>query len=498
VKVATKEIKSLQKLMTEEVVRTGTLLKKNPFIPHWPTPKQWLYLSLPHREAMYGGAAGGGKSDALLMAAAMYVDRPHYAALLFRNSFAQLNKPGALMDRAHEWFRPTAARWDDEKHAYRFPSGASISFGYLESAQDKHEYQSAEYQFIGFDELTQFRREDYLFLNSRLRRLAGSDIPVRLRSATNPGGFGHDWVLQRFIIDGYKDHRPFIPAKLEDNPYLDREEYDKFLQELDPYTRQQLREGNWFARPPGFKFRREWFEIVDEAPRNAQRVRWWDLAATVEPKRRVGSKLSSDDPDYTVGMLLARDNAGVYYIEDVVRGRWAPSDVKRIVVQTAKRDELKFGLDLEIWMEQEPGSSGVIAIDEFRLLLDAYTFHGLKSTGKKEVRANPAAAAAGARNIKLVQGAWISDFLTEAEQFPDPSVHDDQIDTLSGSYYVLARQGTVSNDDYVYGIWRCASCATPFHWESQKPCPKCGTKAPLVYVQSSLEDELEQEEILAG
>lgn len=418
------------------------------------------------------------------------------------------------MSRSQEWWGGTAAHWDGNAHTWSFPNGGTITFGYLETAKDKYRYQSAEFQMVGFDELTQFQEVDYKYLHSRLRRLAGSEVPIRMRSATNPGGFGHDWVLRHFLTEGKlkgcsfcgtayawdqefcpecyqacdpawpQPARPFVQSKLRDNPSIDEVAYLRQLMKLDPFTRQQLLDGNWFARPPGRKFRREWFDIDEEAPRDAERIRWWDMAATEEPKRRPGTKLTLADPDYTVGLLLARNAQGLYWIEDIVRGRWKPHEAERVVVNTAARDASKYtNLGFEIWMEQEPGSSGLFATEHFRLLLDGYAFHALPSTGKKEIRANPASSAAGARNIHLVYGPWISEFLNEAEQFPDPNVHDDQIDCLSGSFNVLSRRGATSQDDWALGIWRCRSCGHGFMWEPGRSCPQCGTEAAQEYMQ---------------
>ena len=97
-----------------------------------------------------------------------------------------------LMDRARDWLGGTQARWNAHDHVWTFPSGASLTFGYLETERDKYRYQSSELQYIGFDELTQFGESQYLYLFSRLRRLAGCKVPLRMRSASNPGGLGHD------------------------------------------------------------------------------------------------------------------------------------------------------------------------------------------------------------------------------------------------------------------------------------------------------------------
>lgn len=228
------------------------------YAPQDPTERQALFLSLKdEREVFYGGAAGGGKSSCLLMAALEYVHIPSYAALLLRRTYQDLAKPGALMDRAHQWLRGTGARWNEQKKQWTFPSGATLTFGYLETANDKYQYQGAEYQFVGFDELTQFSESSYTYLFSRLRRLEASEVPLRMRSASNPGGIGSRWVNERFIPDDFtperakearvfwKDGRAFIPARLDDNPHLDRVEYAASLNELDPVTREQLLRGDW-------------------------------------------------------------------------------------------------------------------------------------------------------------------------------------------------------------------------------------------------------------
>lgn len=235
--------------------------------PQEPSERQALFLGLNDtREVFYGGAAGGGKSSCLLMAALEYVNTAGYSALLLRRTYADLSKPGALMDRANGWLKSSLAKWNEQKKQWTFPSGATLTFGYLDTENDKYQFQGSEYQFIGFDELSQFTESQYLYLFSRLRRLQDSDVPLRMRSASNPGGVGARWVFQRFIPekftpqdaveprvwwkdgvgeDGKEFKRAFIPARLQDNPYLDRHEYEQALNELDPITREQLLRGDW-------------------------------------------------------------------------------------------------------------------------------------------------------------------------------------------------------------------------------------------------------------
>jgi hypothetical protein len=225
-------------------------------VKHEPTVKQALALVV-HRfverpddpvEIFYGGAAGGGKSDWLLMAALQYVDRPDYAAIIFRRTYAQLAKPGALIARAKEWLGSTDAKWNESNKAWRFPSGATLQFGYLEDPTDREDHQSAEYQFVGFDELTHFEERDYTYLFSRLRRTEGQDIPLRQCSASNPGSRGHAWVRDRLVEGSAEaENRVFIPARIEDNEHLDEQAYMVSLGHLSDVLQMQLREGVWDA-----------------------------------------------------------------------------------------------------------------------------------------------------------------------------------------------------------------------------------------------------------
>lgn len=398
--------------------------------PHRVTDHQAAFLLLTDIEALFGGAAGGGKSESLLMAALQYVDVPDYAALIIRLTYQDLMLPGAIMDRAKDWFRPHPdVRWSEDRKTFTFPSGATLTFGHLSDQEARYRYQSSEFQSIGCDELTQLRESDYRYLFSRLRRPEGMPVPLRMRSGTNPGGHGHEWVKQRFLIEGPGRGRIFVPARLDDNPYLDRVAYERSLAQLDPITRAQLRWGDWGARPPGEMFQREWFaeRIVDERPADATWVRRWDLAAT--EKRRPG-----DDPDHTAGVLMGRTRDKDIYIADVVRKQGTPGDVEKLVRTTAEMD----GRDVHVRMEQEPGSSGKTVIASYAKTLMGFDFRGIPSTGSKAARATPLASFAQAGHVYLVRGTWMSDFLSELEAFPQDAVHDDQVDAASGAFADLA------------------------------------------------------------
>lgn len=222
------------------------------YVPHAPTPRQMQFLNVQAPEALYGGAAGGGKSDCLLMDAIRYCTVPGYTAILFRRTYTDLALPGAIMDRSHQWLQGTDAVWNGTDKQWRFPSGAILQFGYLDTDKDKYRYQSAEFTFVGYDEASQFPEGNYTYLLSRLRRREGFPIAPRARCASNPGGVGHDWVFSRFVKPGAMF--PFVPSTLEDNPHIDAQDYRERLQRLDSTTRAQLLEGRWIRDGQGLLY----------------------------------------------------------------------------------------------------------------------------------------------------------------------------------------------------------------------------------------------------
>jgi predicted phage terminase large subunit-like protein len=393
------------------------------YSPQQPTPQQQRFLDLTCREALYGGAAGGGKSSALLMAALQYVDVPGYAAIIFRRTYADLALPGALMDRAQEWLGPTAARWNTTEKTWQFPSGATLSFGYLEHPADRFRYQSAEFQFCGMDELTQLPEVSYRYLFSRLRRLVGAEVPIRMRGATNPGGIGHEWVRRRFLIEGDAHGRVFVPAKLEDNPYLDAESYRQSLAELDPVTRQQLEAGDWDVRPEGTFFQRKWLTVTGDVPARFERiVRFWDLSA--------------GKGDYTAGVLLGMAGKDAYVL-DVQRYLLPPGEQEAQIAITAELDDATYG-PVPIRIEQEGAAGGAFTVHHFVTgPLAGRDVLGAAIVGSKQQRAGPFAAACQNRLVQIAAAPWTRDFLDELLSFPDPHIHDDQVDAVAGAYNQL-------------------------------------------------------------
>lgn len=437
--------------------------KLTKYIPHTPTPKQAAFLWLNTEEAFFGGAAGGGKSDALLMAALQYVDVPGYNALLLRDTYANLVKPEGLLDRANEWLTPTDANWIGDMKAWSFPSGATVSFGYLDGPRDHFNYQGPAYQFVGIDEIVNIKEHQALYLFSRLRKktpesyiedilrlkkfddptkeflnkiyIQYKNIPMRFRSASNPPRLEQlekgAWVKTRYVDKTTRQRDIiYIPSKLEDNPHLDEKEYRKSLAKLDPITRKQLEDGDWDVHVQGRFFNRKSFKLVDHIPNKAdiqQTVRRWDLAATEEDPTK--------DPAYTVGVRMHLSIHGDYYIDSVVRFRESPRGVEQLIRQTADMD----GRSVSISMEQEPGSGGVNTIDHYRTkILPDFPFYEDKKTGSKIDEARPFAGQAEAGNIYLLNAEWNEAYLDELDVFPDGKFKD-QVDASTGAYNFLAQ-----------------------------------------------------------
>ena len=410
--------------------------KEVSYCPHAPHPKQTAFLKTEVLEALFGGAAGGGKSDALLMSALQYVDVPGYSAMIFRNTFADLALPGAIMDRLREWLGEyPEVKWSKQSNMAVFPSGARITFGYLDGPDDHLRYKGAEAQFLGFDELTEIREQHYRYLISRLRKPNHgplSRVPLRARAATNPAP---NWVRRYFIEEGMEKKRLYVPCKFDENPFVDSESYSEALDRLSAVDKARLKGGDWYAEESGNLFDRSDFRVIspEDVPEEAfmNVVRYWDLAGS-EPTD------ANPDPDYTVGAKVAIVD-GVMYVLDVRRFRTGPAEIESRIWQTAQED----GANVQIRMEKDPGQAGKAQISHFaRNVLLGFNFDGNPITNDKASRVANWASKAKRGEIHLVRGDWVTAFLDEAMAF-DPmagknsKVHDDQMDAISGAFEIL-------------------------------------------------------------
>lgn len=362
------------------------------------------------------------------MAALQYVDIPGYSAILFRKTYADLSLPGALIDMAKNWLAPFTetgeVKWSEKEKRFTFPSGAKLSFGYLESDNDCFRYQGAEFQYIGMDEVTHISPANYRYLFSRLRKPKTLKVPLRFRATANPGGQFGEYYYQRFFVEGEEKGRVFIGAGLDDNPYLDKEEYIQALDELDAVTKEQLLNGNWDIKESGDLFSSKWIIPIDAAdiPDDVRMVRFWDCASSDVKKNKRA--------DTTVGMKVGFSK-GVYYIMDIQAIQATPAKVEKLMELVAKMD----GRRCAIRMEQEPGSSGDMIVDKYaRTIFAGYDFKGIRSTGSKADRARPASSAAEKGYVYIRKGIKkTTEFLDQLDIFPK-GAHDDYVDAFAGAF----------------------------------------------------------------
>ena len=286
-----------QQLLTQDVIDSATpnvqehIDKQNVvFKPN--TGPQTDFLAASEREVFYGGARGGGKSYAMLVDPLRYCDRQHHRALLLRRTMPELRDLITHSQRLYNRAFP-GAKWREQEKEWRFPSGAKIEFGYAENMTDALRYQGQSYTWIGIDELPQYPSPDiYNFLRSSLRSV-DTEIPVYMRATGNPGNIGSQWVREMFVDPAVPNSafdinidtplgtkvitRRFIPAKLQDNPYLTQtDDYYAMLASLPEVQRKQFLDGDWDAfEDSAFPEFNKSIHVVDpfEVPKGWQKFR---------------------------------------------------------------------------------------------------------------------------------------------------------------------------------------------------------------------------------
>ena len=413
----------------------------NPYIPVVPFYNQILLL-FSRGSVLYGGARGGGKSEASLIGALQYVDFPDWKAGIFRLTFPDLSVPGAIMDRALDWLHKDrnpllkkagiAPHWDSQTKTFLFPSGAKIMFGHIQYDMDVDKYQGSEFHLLILDEAVQFTEHKLVRIQGSNRKKENDPLPIRIWFTGNPGGVSHDYFVDRFI----KGNGTFIDSKYVDNPYLNHKEYAKKFDEIrdsDPILYRQWKLGDWNAIPEGKIFKRKWFtentyEIITEKIK--QWVRFWDLAATKEE-----DDTKKGGPDWTVGMLLGLGESGRVYLEDIVRIRYDPDEAEQTIYDTAREDAAKYGrLNVKVRVEQEGGASAKFVMNTFSKNLPGYDFEGHNVQRKSKLdRARAFVSFIKHGHLKIKEGAmWLVNFLNEITAFPTKGIHDDQVDSMSG------------------------------------------------------------------
>jgi len=435
---------------------------------------QTAFLSTEADIAIYGGAAGGGKTFGLLVEPLRHHDNKRFGGVIFRKNTTQVRNKGGLWDESMQLYSKMGAQPKEARLEWVFPSRATMKFAHLEHETTVLDYQGSQIPFIGFDELTHFSEQQFFYLLSRNRSMSGVAGYVRATCNPDPDSWVRRFIDWWIAPDGYpikersgvlrwfirKDDRliwgdsreeifkehgrgpeiqpksvTFIPSLVYDNKILMQKDpaYLANLLALPRVDRLRLLGGNWNIRATaGTMFQRSWFEVVDALPAGWISVcRYWDRAAT-KPSE------SNPDPDWTRGLKLYKYPNGTFIVADVRSCRDTPGKVEDLVKTTATHD----GKTVTVWGEQDPGSAGVADAQRFRTLLQGFDVKIAKPTSNKVVRAKPVSAQCEARNIKVFRAPWNEEFFSELENFPDGS-HDDIVDALSGAFNELSQGSSI-------------------------------------------------------
>lgn len=314
--------------------------------------------------------------------------------------------------------RSVTAYKNETRHYIRMVNGAEIS---VKSAQEPDSLRGVGLDGVVMDEVAFFDQEAWTdSLRPTLADKQGWAIFI-----TTPQG--HNWFYDLFEFAGNEDgwerwHRP-----TSDNPLIPASELASARRENAIKFRQEYEAD--FEAIQGSLFRRDWFSIVDQWPRNFEKiVRYWDKAATAK-----------STADYSAGVLVG-SVAGLFgdefYIVNVVRGQWSIDEREKMILRVAHMDRENFGPHVVTWVEQEGGSAGPESAKHTINRLAGFNVRAnpVQGTGSKEVRAQPLASQLQAGFVKLCKGPWNHAFIDEAIMFPNPKIHDDQVDAASGAF----------------------------------------------------------------
>lgn len=438
---------------------------------------QEAFLSSSADIAILGGAAGGGKSWALLLEPLRHVTtNRRFTPVIFRRTLADATKPGATWDQMGRVYPMLGAKPRQQPYEYRFPGGGTITIGHLEHETTVQDWQSSEVPLFLFDELTHFSRNQFFYMLSRNRSTCG--VRPYIRATTNPdadswvAGFIAWWIDQETglavpersgvirwfarisdelrwadsrqeLIDLYPGCEPksvtFVLAMLEHNKILMEADpgYRANLMAMPLVERERLLGGNWKIRPAaGLYFRRSWCTVVDAVPAGTKEVRGWDLAAT--------PKTQSNDPDWTCGTKIGKMPDGRFIVTDHRRAQHGPADVERMLVNTAAEDTKM----VSIAIPQDPAQAGKTQVFQLSKILNGYNCRFRSAGGDKITRFGGFSAQAEVGNVLVLRGPWNEDWFTQLEAFPE-GVHDDDADSTSEAFNFLVekRAPMVISDD---------------------------------------------------
>lgn len=453
----------------------------------WNSQPQRSFMSSKADIAIYGGAAGGGKTYALLLEALRSIKEPGYTAAIFRRTKPQIKKPGGPWAESLKLYAGLGARPNLLELSWRFPSGARVEFHHLQYETDTMAWLGAQITFLAFDQLETFTESQFWDMLARNRSTCDVVPYVRATCNPDPDCFlyknGSDqgliswwvdpdtglpipersgvlrWFIRRDEVLSWADSpgelramhpnvpaeefQPksvtFIAASVYDNVDLMRAnpEYLANLLALTRVKRLRMLGGNWKVRASaGNVFRPEWFKVAKAVPSDlTKEVRAWDLASTLETGK--------NDPDWCVSFRVGMRADKSIWIWGCVRFRGSSLDVENAIENTARRD----GVVVPGLIEQEGGSSGKGWPDMIiRTRLQGLNYRYQKPVGNKVDRASPLSAQCEVGNVFLVDGPWVQAFLNECENFPEGG-HDDQVDAVSAGYNFLVQSGMLEAFD---------------------------------------------------
>lgn len=436
-----------------------------------------MFLSSPADIAIFGGAAGGGKSYALLMDPIRYFANGQFGAVIFRRLSTQITGEGGLWDTVRALYPHCGGKqFLHPRHGYRMPSGSKVTFAHLQYEKDVEDWQGSQIPYIGFDELTHFSEYQFFYMLSRNRSACG--VRPCVRATCNPdvdswvakfidwwidpntgypiqersgqlryftringvivwGDSKEEVAIQAGIPLGEAEYAvksvTFIPSKLEDNQILMERDptYKANLMALPRVERLRLLGGNWkVRRAAGDTFPATKINYLEVLP--TEKLRWvrrWDLAGT-EPSE------SNPDPDATASVLMAIDSHKRVIIADGINERIDASKVKQLVKRTAESDRMRFGLHVHTMISQDPGQAGKDQAQEYVKLLMGHRVSALRETGSKLVRAHGLSSQWFAGNVYVLRGPWNEKFSSEMDAFPYGD-HDDYADAATGAFNTL-------------------------------------------------------------
>lgn len=444
-----------------------------------PQPRQETFLASSADIAIYGGAAGGGKTWSLLLEPLRHISNKDFGAVIFRRTIPEITNEGALWDEAEKIYPLFEAVSNENDKQYTFPMKSRVTFAHMQHEKSKYAWKSAQIPLIEFDQLETFSESQFFYMLSRNRSMCGVQPYIRASANPEPGWLAEflGWwigddgyaVIERSSVvrwmvrendqnywaddkDSLQSEHPnstpksvtFILSTVYDNQkLLDADPgYLANLQALDNIERQRLlgdgvRGGNWKIKPAAGKvFNKGWFEIVDAVPAGGQELRFWDLAAT--------EKKTADYTASCKGKIIK----GVVYILDATSDQIDPARTDTAIQNTSAQD----GKLTAVRFEKEGGASGKRDAHHIVTMMAGYDVRAIPPQGDKITRAKPLAAQSLAGNVKLLRGSWNERWLLHMHGQPDLD-HDDEMDAASGMYNELnpVRNGMQTSDNPFFG-----------------------------------------------